>query len=57
MKFTFRDGKFTFNVTGKVKKMLDKFLMKFKDDKSSKAMTPASADMFDTALEISGFIL
>lgn len=47
MKFAFRDGKFSVNVTGKVKEILDKFLIKFKDDKSKKVTMPASGDMFN----------
>lgn len=43
----FRDGKFTIDVTGKVKEISDEFPIKFEDDKSKKVTTPASADMFD----------
>ena len=48
MKFIFRDSKITINITWKVKEIVDKFLIKFKNDKSKKVTTPASADMFGT---------
>ena len=47
MKFIFRDSKFTVNITGKVKEIIEEFPIKFKDDKSGKVTMPAGADMFD----------
>lgn len=47
MMFTLRDNKFVIDVTGKAKDILDKFPIKFKDNKSEKTVTPTSADMFD----------
>lgn len=46
MKFVFKDSKFTVDVMGKVKEILDEFPLKFKDDKLEKIVAPAGNDMF-----------
>ena len=46
MKVVFKEGEFTVGVMGKVKEILDKFPVKFKDDKLEKIVTPAGNDMF-----------
>ena len=47
MKFIFKDGKFTVDITGKVKEILDEFPIKFKDEETKKTKTPAAHNMFD----------
>ena len=46
MKFIFRDSKFTVDITGKMKEILEEFPIKFKDDECSKMRTPEGTDMF-----------